>query len=120
MKERRSIARHKSFIQGRVYFNHRQSSTDCTIRDFTDTGARLQFPETTALPDAFEVYVPSKEEYFLAHVVWHKAGDIGVAWSPEGVKATHSFRSTDPIADRLAKLEHEVAVLRKRMDAIQA
>jgi hypothetical protein len=49
MNERRSIVRQKSFMQGRVYLNHRQSSLDCIIRDFTDMGARLQFSDVTEL-----------------------------------------------------------------------
>ena len=40
MKERRSSARQKSFLQGRIYFNNRRSSVDCLIRDYSETGAR--------------------------------------------------------------------------------
>jgi hypothetical protein len=31
-----------------------------------------------------------------------------------------TFHSADPIAERLAKLEHEVALLRKRLDGMQS
>jgi hypothetical protein len=118
--ERRAAVRHKSFIQGRIYFNHRRSSMDCVIREFTDIGARLEFSDVAALPDTFEVYVPSKDRYFRAQAVWHKGNNIGVMWMPEG--STHpvpeSFYSADPIADRVARLEHEMATLRKRLDAL--
>jgi hypothetical protein len=121
MNEHRAIARQKSFMLGRVLFNRRQSSMDCLIRDFTKIGARLHFPETAALPDAFEIYVPSKDEYFQAHAIWHKGSDVGVAWAPERppVTAPGGYQSTDPIGDRVARLEHEVAALRKRLDALQ-
>jgi hypothetical protein len=56
--ERRAIARRKSFMQGRVFFNRRQSSMDCLIRNFTKVGAHLHFSGTAALPDAFEIHVP--------------------------------------------------------------
>lgn len=122
MPERRAALRHKSFIKGRIYFNNRRSSMDCVIREFTDIGARLEFSDIAAMPDAFEVYVPSKDRYFQARAVWHKGSDIGVAWVPE--ESTYlvpeSFRSADPIGDRLSRLEHEVATLRKRLDNLQS
>jgi hypothetical protein len=83
---------------------------DCLIRDFTKIGAHLHFPEMGSLPDTFELYVPSKDEYFQAHAIWHKGSDVGVAWAPERPTATPpggGYQSTDPIGDRLAKVEHE-------------
>jgi hypothetical protein len=119
-KERRAALRHKSFIQGRIYFNHRRSSMDCIIREFTDIGARLEFSDVAALPDIFEVYVPSKDRYFQARAVWHRGNTIGVSWMPEvsSDPAPESFHTVDPIADRVMRLEHEVATLRKRLDAL--
>jgi hypothetical protein len=121
MIERRSIVRHKSYMQGRVYFNRRQSSINCIIREFTNTGARLQFPQVAALPDTFEVYIASKDEYFHARAIWNKGSDVGVAWLPEGTLSLPPGNnwSADHIGDRLAKLEHEVAVLHKRLDTLQ-
>lgn len=120
MNERRSNVRHKSFMQGRLYFNHRQSSMDCNIRNFSDLGARLEFPETTPLPDSFEVYIPSKDQYFQARAIWHDGAHVGVAWLPEEAPSVipASLRSGDRIADRLAKLEHEVAIIRKRLEVM--
>jgi hypothetical protein len=116
MIERRAIARQKSFILGRVLFNRRQSSVDCIIRQFTKMGARLYFPELASLPDTFEIHIPSKDQYFQARAVWHKGSDIGVAWTPENPPGGPS---ADPFADRIAKLEHEVAVLHEQLDALQ-
>lgn len=121
MLERRSVARQRSFMQGRIYFNHRRSSMDCTVRDFTSKGARLECSETVALPDVFELYIPSKDEYFRARLAWRKANLIGISWAPEQAPqaAAENARSGDPIADRIAKLEQEVARLHERLDALQ-
>jgi hypothetical protein len=119
--ERRSTPRQKSFIRGRVLFDHRRLSRDCIVRDFSKIGARLAFSEATSLPDAFEVYVPSKDEYLQAHAKWHKGNDIGIAWALEEVP--HSppagHRSADPLGERLTKLEQEVAMILKRLDALR-
>ncbi len=64
MIERRALVRRKTFIKGRIYFNKRLSSMDCIIRDVTDKGARLEFSDSVALPDSFELYLPNKDEYF--------------------------------------------------------
>jgi len=77
MIERRALARHKTFIKGRIYFNNRLSSMDCIVRDVTDVGARLEASESVALPDAFELYLPTKDEHFRAQVEWRKGNHLG-------------------------------------------
>ena len=84
---------------------------DCVIRELTDIGARLEFSDVAALPDAFEVFVPSKDRHFQAQAIWHN-GDYDRRQVDAG-----GFHSSDlgiapcgcPIADRVAKLEHDVA-----------
>ena len=121
MKEHRAVVRHKSFLQGRIYFNHRRSSMDCIIREATRSGGRLECPELAALPDAFEIYVPSRDQYFQAKAVWHKGNNVGVSWEAEDIlhAAAETCRSDDPLSDRVARLEHDVATLRKRLNALQ-
>lgn len=61
MIERRTLARHKTFIKGRIYFNNRLSSMDCIVRDINDRGARLEASENVVLPGAFELHLPNKD-----------------------------------------------------------
>lgn len=117
MKERRAVVRHKTFMKGRIYFNNRLQSMDCIVRDVTDTGSRLEFSENVTLPDAFELYLPTRNEYFRARVEWRKGNQLGISWG-----STKERAGTDgdhPVNDRLAKLEHDVAVLQRRLDALQ-
>ena len=122
MIERRSLVRHKTFIKGRIYFNNRRSSMDCIVRDVTNKGGRLEVSESVPLPDAFEIYMPNKDEYFFARVEWRKGGNIGVSWRSEQASRApteSSGRMERPIADRVTKLEHDVAILQKRLDSLQ-
>jgi PilZ domain-containing protein len=114
MIERRALVRHKTFIKGRIYFNNRLSSLDCIVRDVSDGGARLQVPESVALPDAFELYLPSKDEHYRAQTHWRKGDQIGVSWAPES--AAHSEHS---LTERVARLEQEVADLQRRFDNLR-
>jgi hypothetical protein len=121
MIERRALVRHKTFFKGRIYFNNRLSSMDCIVRDATANGGRLEVSDGVALPNAFEIYLPNKDEYFHAEVEWRKGGSLGVSWSPEQFpKQKHEASGSEhAIVDRLAKLEHQVAVLQRRLDALQ-
>jgi len=120
MIERRAYPRHKTFIKGRIYFNNRLSSMDCIVRETGEGGARLEFSESVVLPDVFELYLPHKDEYFRAHIVWRKGHDIGVSWTPETTLNPRSDTAgTDyHLADRVTRLEREIAVLQKRLDAM--
>jgi hypothetical protein len=121
MVERRSIVRHKTFIKGQIYFNNRLSSMDCIVRDLTDNGARLEFSESVALPEMFELYMPNKDEYFQARIEWRKGNNIGVSWTPEDPLNPHrdSGRNDHHLTDKVARLEREIALLHKRLDAVE-
>ncbi len=68
MPERRISSRQKSFLQGRIYYNHRRSSVDCLVRDVSDTGAKLVFGEPVSVPDVIELYLSNKDEVRRAKV----------------------------------------------------
>jgi hypothetical protein len=118
MDDRRTLVRHKTFIRGRIFFNNGLSSVDCIVRDLGESGSRLEVSETVALPDVFDLYLPNKDEYFHAKVEWRKGNNLGISWvseQPSGPGAEHADPQSS-FADRLAKLEREVASLKKRLD----
>jgi len=119
MKERRTLVRRKTLFKGRIYFNNRLSSMDCIVRDVTANGARLEFSENVTLPEVFELYLPNKDEYFRARVISRRGSQLGISWKPEDNNERAEQGADSPLADRLAKLEHAVAVLQKRLDALQ-
>jgi hypothetical protein len=121
MTERRAFARHKTFIKGRIYFNNRLSSVDCIVRQLADIGSRLEVPENVTIPDSFELYIPTRDEHFQARVKWRKGNNLGTAWGAEqnarpGLDPAGSDAS---VAERLAKLERDVAILQRRLTALQ-
>jgi hypothetical protein len=122
MIERRGLIRHRTFIKGRIYFNNRLSSMDCIVRDVTERGARLQISESVALPDAFELHLPNKDEHFRAQAQWRKGDQLGVSWTPESAfkpKAEGGGQREHSLADRVARLEQEVAALQRRFESLR-
>ena len=121
MSERRIAPRQKSFLRGCIYFNNRRSAVDCLIRDISDTGARLIFSSTVAIPDVADLYIPQKEQTLRAHVQWRHGDEVGVAFAPAG-NASESAAPEEggDLGERVQKLESEVAALRRIVRRLQA
>jgi len=117
MSERRKSTRQKSFLRGCIYFNNRRSATDCLIRDISSTGARLIFSDTVSIPDLVELYIPQKEQTLRARVQWRHGDEVGIAF---GALATGRSKRDEELAERLEKLEAEVASLRKMLKRLKA
>ena len=122
MAERRSSARQKSFLQGRIYFNNRRSSVDCLIRDYSETGARLKFSESIAVPDAMELYIPNKEEIHRARVEWRSGNEMGVSFGEEVRSPSVAPDAAQPgdLAARVQTLEAEVHALKRALNELRA
>lgn len=121
MKERRAVSRQKSFLQGRVYFNHRQSSIDCLVRDYSEQGARLKFSEAANVPEAIELYIPNKEETHRARVEWRTGNEMGISFGEEirAPSITPEAAQGDLTA-RVQRLEAEVATLRRIVNDLRS
>jgi hypothetical protein len=121
MSERRRSTRQKSFLRGCIYFNNKRSAIDCLVRDISATGARLIFSDAVSIPDAVDLYIPQKEETLRAHVQWRQADEVGVAFA-KGVQAPGSPRPLDvgELAERVSRLETELAAMRKMLKRLKA
>jgi PilZ domain len=114
MSERRTVARSKSFLQGRLYYNHRQSSVDCLVRDLTENGARLRFSGAVATPDIVELHLPNKDETYRAHVIWRLGDEVGVCFGRiEAGQEEAPVVQTADLVGRVQTLETEVIALRR-------
>jgi len=121
MKERRAVSRQKSFLQGRIYFNHRRSSIDCLIRDYSEHGARLKFSEAANVPEAIELYIPNKEEIRRARVEWHTGNEMGVSFGEEiHSPSTAPEAAQGDLPTRVQRLEAEVATLKRIVNDLRA
>ena len=82
MDNKREGSRQRVLKGGKIIFAGGSLSVDCTIRNLSATGARLQVPTTVAIPDKFvlmDAHAGTRRE---ARVVWRKADQIGVRFEP--------------------------------------
>ncbi|CAN7586205.1 PilZ domain-containing protein [Bosea sp. LjRoot90] len=111
--ERRRAVRNRTLIGGKVIFNQRQSTLDCTVRNLSDDGALLVFPGSVALPDLFELYLPLKRESRMVRTRWRDSERIGVAFAA-AAKQDEAPIPLD-LVRRLRRLEQENATLKARI-----
>jgi hypothetical protein len=119
-QERRRWPRKKSFLKGTVFFNHRHSSVECTIRDFTDYGARLQFASPVTLPDTVELSIPAREQTLTVHIRWRKDDEVGVSMEEADAHGAPELAGAGDISQRVASLEREVTKLHKLVMDLRA
>ena len=76
--ERRTSPRVKVFKKGKLIHPNNISVFDCTIRDISDTGARLTCEQTGMLPNELQLVFHAIREVRYVRVVWRRNGEIGV------------------------------------------
>jgi hypothetical protein len=113
----RVAPRARTLLQARIEFNNGATTVDCTVRDMSETGARLQVSDNVALPPGFALYVPKHARRYEVHQRWRREGFVGIEFDAgsrpyqDGSEADH---------EKMARLEAEVARLRRVIAAIRA
>jgi hypothetical protein len=101
-----------------IHFNNRRSVLDCLIRDISPYGARLIFSDTVTTPDVLDLYIPQKEQTLRTHVIWRHGQEMGVAFA-QIAEVDHAAEAGD-LAERVARLEVEVAALKRALKKLKA
>ena len=78
MDERRSSKRWQTVLKGRIVFNNRSSVLDCTVRDLSETGARIYFADVSAIPSEFELEIPNRGVRVRGCLMWSRGANHGV------------------------------------------
>ncbi len=74
----RMAPRRRVLKSGVAASNDRHLTVNCTVRDISDTGARLRVEGSMTVPDTFELLIPLDGLEASCQVVWRKGGDVGV------------------------------------------
>jgi hypothetical protein len=112
MQDRRQSFRRKTFLGGRVVFNHRQATMDCVLKNIGGGGAKLIFTNTASVPDEFDVQVARLERTFRARVAWRRQEEVGISFVER--RASSNVVPLD-LAIKMRKLESENARLQRRV-----
>lgn len=76
MNERRDKSRHRVLKAGTIEFGG--GAIDCTVRNFSDTGAALDVTSPVGIPEQFTLAIKADGAHLPCTVVWRKEKRIGV------------------------------------------
>ncbi len=107
--ERRVLPRGRTFWKGTILFPGGLRSIECTVRNFTLKGARLDCGAVIDIPDHFELKIPQKGETFACHVVWRRSPEVGVSFAAE------EAHSEDALARKMKAIEDQNRRLMRRI-----
>ena len=78
--ERRLVPRQRVLRGARMVFNNASSTINCTLRNISDAGARLDVASVLGVPESFDLKLegqPSRS----CEVVWRSPEAIGIAFT---------------------------------------
>lgn len=85
--ERRMEQRRRVFRGAQLRFNRGYGAFECVVRNESESGARLQIADTSAVPAHFELVLNGEATGRLAHVRWRRADALGVQFEPRAALA---------------------------------
>jgi hypothetical protein len=78
MDENRRAPRQRALKAGKITYGEGSIVIDCTIRNRSATGARLQVPTSVPIPDKFEFAEASTGKRRISTVVWRRGDLMGI------------------------------------------
>lgn len=102
-----------------IYANGRMSAA-ATIRNLSDTGAKIALDAAVPLPQEFELSIPQKGQRVRARLVWRNGMEIGVAFlgpPDEAVAPTPTVSELDALRNENMLLKRELAILKTRLES---
>jgi hypothetical protein len=82
MDERRKVVpRARTLKLGKIIFNNRSSTIDCTVRNLSVRGAKLIVGTQVGIPAAFDLTLTADGSSRPCKVIWRKEGEIGVEFA---------------------------------------
>ncbi|HXN69769.1 MAG TPA: PilZ domain-containing protein [Bradyrhizobium sp.] len=79
MIEKRTVPRHKVLKGGTLAFSG-GGGVDCTVRNISSNGARVDISSPVGLPEAFTLVIETDHFIRRCHAVWSSEKHIGIAF----------------------------------------
>lgn len=114
--ERRRVERVKTLLKARIYFNHRMASFECTIRNISPLGAKVTIDKNAAVPDEFELEIPSRNKFHQAKLRWRDAEGIGMEFVEEVAAEDPTNPQFEQLRAENVRLKAAVQILTKKLE----
>jgi PilZ domain-containing protein len=81
MSDRRQLFRNRVYYGGLVAFNAGNSTLACVVRNFSTSGAKIEFENSAMLPDEVDFAVERRGLSRPARLVWRDRNAAGLSFS---------------------------------------
>ncbi len=85
--ESRVAKRLRVLKTGKIIVNKSLAVVDCTVRDLSDTGAKLVCAKSGEVPDEFRIVLIQDNTIRDAVVMWRKGEQLGIKFTSEAARA---------------------------------
>jgi hypothetical protein len=75
--EQRALQRRSTLKGGKIAFNGGRSTIDCTVRNLSAQGAKLQVSSVVGIPDTFDLVLADHSRQ-PCRVIWRRLKEVGV------------------------------------------
>jgi hypothetical protein len=100
-------------LQARVSYSDGAISTQCTVNELSDVGARINVATSFTLPETFDLAIPQRNLTRRVKLLWRTGNQAGVEFIEAEMHAIAQF-ALDPTA-RIKALEAENAKLKAQI-----
>ncbi len=115
MVEARRGERVRSFLRARIIFNNKNSSIDCTIKNISPTGAKIEVCNAFAIPAEFDLQIPAKNRTVRAKMMWRDAEALGVEFQDQDARGSDTETAIEGLERDNRRLSARIAALTKRL-----
>jgi len=103
-------------LQARASYSDGAISTQCTVNELSDVGARINIATSFTLPETFELSVPQRNLTRRVRLLWRTGNQAGLEFIDVDGGSLSSF-AHDPTA-RIKALEAENAKLKAQIGVL--
>jgi hypothetical protein len=116
-RERRA-PRERAFLAANISYNNGSLTLSCTVMQISATGAKINVPAQTNLPEVFQISIPQKSVERRARLIWRRGDTAAIAFAPVAVPV--EAPADDPAAARIGALLAENEKLKARIGKLTA
>jgi len=85
----RRATRKRVLKGGTIVFNNRSSTLSCTVRDISETGARLRVQKDQLVPSDFDLMIEVDGLEAPCSVAWRRGEEFGVVFRAPPTRVKH-------------------------------
>jgi hypothetical protein len=114
MVESRRADRVRTFLRARIVFNNQNSTIDCTVKNISSTGAKIELSDGLTVPEIFDLVIPQKGRTYRAQIAWRGTESMGVRF----VRDENASKVWETPESKVEQLERENRRLRQQVVAL--